>query len=294
MSPVNVMVIAGGMVGFGGWLAYTGWVPTRPSLDVALGRLGQTPVAIDPERTDSVDVRLGRLARKVGIVERALGPMRPDLRLLHRSPEEQAAIIVTYTVLGVLFAPVVGTGAWLVGVRFPTAIPMWLSLAGGIGGAVLALRSIKPLATKRRRDFAMALSGFCDVCVMSLSSGRGVESSLEIAAQSGSGWPYVELQSALRSGYVRGETPWAALARLATEADLADLTELAAAISLAGDQGAAVRETLESKAKAIRERRTSDSERAAAATTERMGIPATLLLFGFVAFLGFPAISVLF
>jgi tight adherence protein C len=138
------------------------------------------------------------------------------------------------------------------------------------------------------------LSAFCDVCGMSLAAGRGVESSLEAAARAGSGWPFVELQSALRTGYVRGETPWDALMRLGTDADLTDLTELAAAISLAGNQGAAVRETVGSKAKAIRERLTADVERTAAAITERMGIPATFLLLGFIVFLGFPAIAVLF
>ena len=72
------------------------------------------------------------------------------------------------------------------------------------------------------------------------------------------------------------------------------LTELAAALSLAGDEGAAVRDTVSSKAKSIRERLTANAERDAASITERMGIPATLLLLGFMIFLGFPAIYVLF
>ena len=44
----------------------------------------------------------------------------------------------------------------------------------------------------------------------------------------------------------------------------------------------------------IRERLTANAERDAASITERMGIPATLLLLGFMIFLGFPAIYVLF
>ena len=76
--------------------------------------------------------------------------------------------------------------------------------------------------------------------------------------------------------------------------DLTDLTELAAALSLAGDEGAAVRDTVSSKAKSIRERLTANAERDAPSITARMGIPATLLLPGFMIFLGFPAIYVLF
>jgi tight adherence protein C len=129
---------------------------------------------------------------------------------------------------------------------------------------------------------------------MSLAAGRGVESSIEAAAHTGTGWPFVEIQSALRAGYVRGETPWDALARLGREADLTDLTEFAAAISLAGEGGAAIKELVGSKARTVRERLTSDVERTAASTTERMGIPATFLLLGFIIFLGFPGIAVLF
>ena len=80
-------------------------------------------------------------------------------------------------------------------------------------------------------------------------------------------------RTALRTGYVRGDTPWDALARLGNDADLPDLAELAAALSLAGDQGAAVRDTVSSKAKAIRERLTADAERSAAQHHRAHGHP---------------------
>jgi tight adherence protein C len=294
MSPLTGVAIGGGMCGFGLWLAYTAWLPQRPALHVALGRLGQSSAAFDPPPADNIDIRVGRWARKLSLVERSLLPMRADLRILHRSPEQQAASVVTYALLGLLWAPVVGGGGRFIGVRMPLAIPAWLSLIGAALGVTLAIRTVRENAGKRRRTFSHALSGFCDVCVMSLSAGRGIESSLETAAHSGESWPYVELQTALRSGYVSGDTPWDALSRLAADADLPDLAELAAALSLAGDEGASVRDTVSSKSKSIRERLTADAERSAASITERMGVPGVLLVFGFVAFLAFPAISVLF
>ena len=294
MSPLSAVTAAGALTGVGIWLAITGWSPARTPLHEALGRLGQSPVEVEPVAGDVFDVKVGRWARKIGVIDRALIPMRADLRILHRSPEEQAALIFGYAALGFLFAPIVAAGGWLVGVHIPLAIPLWMSVIGCGLGALTAIRSVKPLAAKRRRAFSHALSAFCDVCGMSLAAGRGVESSLEVAANAGNGWPFVELRTALRAGYVRGETPWDALGRLGSDADLPDLSELAAAISLAGDQGAAVRETIASKAKAVRERLTSDAERTAASITERMGIPGTFLLLGFILFLGFPALAVLF
>lgn len=294
MSPVTAVVFAGGLVGAGLWWAWTGWSPSRPALAAALARLGQPVVEVEPVSRQNLDARAGAWARRIGMVDQAVNSMRSDLRVLRRSPDEQAALLVTCAVLGFLWAPVVAAGGWLVGFRLPVAIPLWLALAGAGIGILVAIRSVRTAAAQRRQEFSHALSSFCDVTGMCLAAGRGVESSLETAAQTGTGWAFREMQTALRAGYVRGKTPWDALARLGTDAELADLVELAAALSLAGDQGAAVRNTVSSKAKAIRERLTAEAERNAASTTERMGIPATLLLLGFVIFLGFPSLYVLF
>lgn len=293
MNALTLAVLAGASTGAGVWLVWSGWSPARPPLADTLARLGQPVVEIAPER-NSMDVRVGTWARRLAVVERAVGSLRTDLRVLRRSPDEQAALIVVYTLCGLLWAPVVAAGGWLVGVRIPVGVPLWLALAGGAIGAITSIRPVRAQATERRRSFSHALGSFCDVCGMCLAAGRGIDASIQTAAAAGEGWPFAELQAALRVGYVRGETPWQALARLAEECDLPDLAELAAALSLAGDEGAAVRDTVSSKAKSIRERLTGNAERDAAAVTERMGIPATLLLLGFVVFLGFPAIYVLF
>ena len=293
MSPLTAVVLAGGAVGVGVWLVWSGWSPARPPLAQTLARLGRPVAEIAPER-DNLDVRVGVWARRLGPIDRLVGSMRADLRVLRRSPDEQAALIVVYSLCGLLWAPVVAAGGWVVGVHLPIGIPLWLALAGGAIGGVASIRTVRTQAAERRRMFAHALGSFCDVCGMCLAAGRGIDASIQTAAAAGDGWPFHELQGALRTGYVRGETPWEALARLAGDCDLPDLTELAAALSLAGDEGAAVRDTVSSKAKAIRERLSGNAEREAASVTERMGIPATLLLLGFMIFLGFPAIYVLF
>jgi len=293
VDAVTLVVVAGATVGSGLWLVWSGWSPARPPLADTLARLGQPVIEIAPGR-NSLDVRVGTWARRFAPVDRALGSLRTDLRVLRRSPDEQAAVMVVYTLCGLLWAPMVAAGGWLVGVRVPVGIPLWLALAGGAVGAVISVRPVRTHAAERRRSFSHALGSFCDVTGMCLAAGRGIDASIQTAAAAGEGWPFAEMQGALRAGYVRGDTPWRALERLATDCDLPDLAELAAALSLSGDEGAAVRDTVASKAKSIRERLTGNAERDAAAVTERMGIPATLLLLGFTVFLGFPAIYVLF
>ncbi|HWL41768.1 MAG TPA: type II secretion system F family protein [Ilumatobacter sp.] len=293
MSPLTIVILSGGFVGAGVWLAWSGWSPARPPLAQTLARLGQPLVEIAPER-DNLDVRIGTWARGLGPVERILATLRTDLRVLRRSPDEQAARLLLYTLCGLLWGPFVSGGLWALGIPVPFAVPLWLALAGAVIGGVASIRPLRTQAQQRRRTFSVALGSFCDVCGMCLASGRGIDASIQTAAAAGSGWPFVELNTALRTGYMRGWTPWQALEQLAEECDFADLAELAAALSLAGDEGAAVRDTVASKARSIRERLTSSAERDAASVTERMAVPATFLLFGFVIFIGYPAIYVLF
>ncbi|HRE03794.1 MAG TPA: hypothetical protein PLV68_21035, partial [Ilumatobacteraceae bacterium] len=181
MSPLTSVVIAGALVGGGLWLMWTGWVPSHPSLRWALDRLGQPVPEVEPTSRETLDARLGSKVRKIGLIDQAVLAMRTDLRVLRRSPDDQAAILVAYGLLGFLWAPIVAAGGWLVGFQLPLAIPLWLAIAGAGIGVVTAIRSTKAAAAQRRHTFSHALSSFCDVTGMCLAAGRGVESSLETA-----------------------------------------------------------------------------------------------------------------
>ena len=291
---MTLVVVAGALVGAGLWSVWAGWMPTREPLGVLLGRIGQPSVVTPSDQHADLDRRVGVWARRVGIVDRLVVGMRTDLRVLHRGADQEAALLLTAAVLGAAWGPVVVLGGRLVGVELPLAIAVWLALGGVVVGVVGSVRSVRVGARTRRQAFRHALAAFCDVAGMCLAAGRGVESALQTAAQAGDGWAFDELRATLGSAYVRGDTPWDGLMGLGTEMAIGDLTEMGAALSLAGVEGAAVRETVRSKARTIRERLTAESEQTAATVTERMGVPATFLLLGFVVFLGYPAIAVMF
>lgn len=289
MNALSLIALGGAAVGVGVWAVWSGWAPARPSLVEALARINRPVV----RPSGGLDARVGAWARRLTPIERTLAGLRADLRVLRRSPDEQAALMLAVTLCGLLWAPVVAGALRFVGILVPVAVPLWLGLIGAAVAAVMSVQRVRAAAAARRREFSAALGAFCDVCGLCLASGRGIDASIQTAAGAGGGWPNAELTSALQTGYVNGETPWRALISLAEECELPDLAELAAALSLCGDEGAAVRDTVASKARSIRERLTSGAERDAAAVTERMGVPATMLLFGFVIFLGFPALYVL-
>lgn len=294
MSPLTTAVLAGCLVGLGFFVAWAGAAPPRAPLRAALARIAQQPEPLWRRSSSDVDARVGRLVRRIGVVDQTIERLRTDLFILHRSADEQAAALVVHVLLGCLWLPLVSVGGSLVGVRLPLAVPLWgTALGGGLAGW-WTIQSVRTEASRRRITFSRALSSLCDLAAMGLASGRGLESSLAMGVGAGHTWPYRDMQTALDSGYLRGDPPWVVLAGLGDDAGVGDLVELAAALQLAGDEGAAVRETIAAKATSTRERLTADAERRAAATTERMGIPATFLLLGFTVFLGYPAVAVLF
>jgi Flp pilus assembly protein TadB len=292
---VTAVLLAGLFVGAGLFLAWTGFRPAPEPLGAAIARLERRPVVLPPELQEDRDTRFGSfLLRHLPLLGRLIDQTRTDLRIVGRTPEEQAARVGSYVLLALLIGPWTAFVLWLVGADLPPAVPALAAVVGASWGAIVPFVALRKQAAVRRKAFAHALSAYCNVAVMCLAAGRGVEQALETASAAGQGWAFAEIRRALTSGYVRGEPPWEALAALGVELGVSDLTELASTISMAGEEGAAVRETIGAKARTIRERLTAETEQTAAAVTERMSLPSVLLVFGFLAFLGYPALTVLF
>lgn len=286
-------------IGFGVGLlvTYVGWRPRAEPLAVALARLGQRPpaaTAIRDDEPETWDVRLGAAGlRHSGTLRNAAARAGQDLRTVGRSAEEQAARTMLYGGFGFFLGPWLGMVTWLAGAVFPPPVLGAVGLLGASIGVVAPWTSVRADARRRRRDFLLALATWCDLVSRCLASGRGVDQSVTTAARAGSGWAFGELRAALSGGAVRGQTPWMSLDHLGAELGIEDLRELSATIGMAGEEGAAVREAVSTKARTIRDRITSDTERTAEAATAQMPMPTFMVAMGFLFFLGYPALVAL-
>jgi tight adherence protein C len=291
-------LVRGAGFGVGVWLIVRGLFPPRPSLAQALAQLRRLPEPAPVLTTDGeggIAARLGRPA--AGALTRAgagwLLPaaVRRDLAVLGRSPERHLAEQVTLALVGLLFAPAITVLLLLGGAHLPLVVPLWASLLFAVAGFLAPDLGIRADANRRRRDFRHALSSFLDLVVVALAGGGGVETALADAASVGSGWAFGLLRRALDHARLARLTPWAALGRLGQELGVAELSELAASVALAGTEGAKVRASLAAKAASLRTHELADAETADQAATERMSLPVVLLFAGFLLFLGYPAVQ---
>jgi Flp pilus assembly protein TadB len=217
--------------------------------------------------------------------------IRTDLRLLGRSVEQHLGTKVLLALFGLLLpAACLGLMA-LAGTGVGVTVPALTGVLLGIAFFFVPDLSVRSEAEARRRGFRHALGSFLDLVVIGLAGGAGVESALRDAASVGQGWAFEQLRHALDVTALTGETPWAALARLGADLGVPELGELAASVSLAGTEGARVRDSLAAKATSLRDHALASAEAEAQAATERMALPVVLLFIGFLLLIGYPAVD---
>jgi tight adherence protein C len=298
---VIAALVLGALVGLGAIASWRLLFPAPQPLQAAIDRLNRRNEMVgiaNRDQRQGVDDLLGRtvgaslhrVAQNLGL---RMDSLEADLRLVGRSVEQHFAQKILLAFFGLALPAFVGvTWAYLdVGPPFAYAV-----LGGVLLGAFFFFvpdLSVRSEAAARRKDFKRSLGSFLDLVVISLAGGTGVESALRDAAGIGHGWAFAQLRNALDVTRLTGETPWAALARLGTELKVDELVALSSSVSLAGTEGARVRESLAVKATSLRDHALAESEAEAEATTEKMAVPVVLLFVGFLVLVGYPALDLI-
>ncbi|GAA2348770.1 type II secretion system F family protein [Streptomyces violaceusniger] len=292
---MTVLILLSAGVGAGLWALWVWLIPPRPPLDELVTRLRTEP---DPP---PIVVRTGdggwaqRLGRPFVEVMRILGlpqsALSRDLAITERSAEVHLAEKAALALTGLLLPTVIELLLALGDRPLPWTMPLAGALALAVGGFLLPDAMVRSEAAKRRTAFRHALGAFLNLVHLLLAGGSGVDGALTDAAGAGHGWAFQQLSRALDLARLTRTSPWQTLGQLGDELEINELSELAAALSLAGTEGAKVRASLAAKAAALRHQGGSDAEAAANAATERMTLPAALMAVGFIVFVFYPALT---
>ncbi|UGQ13588.1 type II secretion system F family protein [Yinghuangia sp. ASG 101] len=295
MNPLLAALLGVG-TGLGLLLVVFGFFPPRVRLVDALAALHPAPEPPPPLTTPSEAGWASRFGRRLAPAVAACGlplpAVRRDLRVLGRDVAVHRAEQATSAVFGLLVPPLLLAAlAWLAGADPGVVWPVGAGVLCAAGFAFVPDLNVRNEARARREEMRHTLSAFCDLAVVALSGGAGVEQALGDAAATLDGTAAQNLRRALATAELTRVPPWGPLRRLGEETDVAELRELAATVALAGNEGAKVRTSLAAKASALRTRQLADAQGAAGQATERMSLPLVVLFAGFLIFLGYPALA---
>jgi len=286
---MTLVLLLGIAVGVGVAGAFFSLAPSPPPLGGAIATLHR-PAGDNDGSSSPTTSTLTRLVRLSGAA-RFVGPaLRADLAITGRDESWLLSSATVSGMCGLALGPVVAVVSLAAGLTVPWGLPLALSIVAGPIAASIQVLSLRTSASRRRRDFAFALSAYLDLVVVSMAAGRGTEGALSVAAQSGRGPAFEALRRALDGARLRGLAPWDALDELGETLGVNELSGLAASIRLAGASGAKVRSSLAARAKALRERGLAESRAQAESETERMSVPVVLLVLGFIVLIGYPAV----
>lgn len=286
-------LVFGAGAGAGLWLLLTWALPPTPALGDRLAQVRSRPPATPITLAeDAAWVRSwGRVfvpgLRRLGLPGTKL---EADLRVTGRGVDTHLASKALLAVAGLVAPWLLQALLALGGLSLGVEVSLLAGLVLAALGFVTPDLDVRAKATRLRREFRDALSAFLDLVWITLAGGAGVEAALGDAAAVGAGPAFDKIRRALHAAQLTRTTPWNTLRQLGEELDIAELSELAASISLAGTEGARVRASLAAKAQALRTHQVTDAESDAQAATERMALPVTLLFLGFLGFIAYPAV----
>lgn len=287
-------VLAGAAIGGGLTCAAAGLLATRPELGSALTHLRQAaaePPA--PQRSFEERRTVARWLKNLAAIvpTRWVRVPRADLAVLGWTQErlivqKLAAIAVGLALPGALFAVFAATG-----ISLPLLFPAAATIALAVGMSLVPDLAARSQAAEARADLRRAIGAYFDLVALERAAEGGPVDALTRASTVAQGWAFRRIAATLAHARLTGVAPWVALGELAEELGVSELTDLGDVVALAGNDGAAIYETLLAKARSIRAATLAATEAQANSRSETITLPAALLGIGFIILVGYPALT---
>ncbi|MFJ4003901.1 type II secretion system F family protein [Streptomyces sp. NPDC090023] len=286
-------VIGGAVTGLGLVIAARGILPGRPDLGDVLTRMDATRL----ENLERRDNQANTLMEKAGVFllrtvgEGTLRLPRQQMELVGRSPAAHLGRKLALALYGLLLPVLVVALANLAGYPFPVAIPA----IAGIGLAVifwlLPDLQLKQQATEAKEDFRYAVKAYLRLVQLERAADAAPTQALKRAAEVGEGWVFARIRDTITRAELEGISPWEGLKRLSLELDVPELGAPADIIAIAGEEGAAVGDTLGAQAKSLSGALVTSAKAQANMASEKMVMPVAMLVLIMTVYIGYPAIS---
>lgn len=286
-------VIGGAVTGLGLVIAARGILPGRPDLGDVLTRMDATRL----ENLERRDNQANTLMEKAGVFllrtvgEGTLRLPRQQLELVGRSPAAHLGRKLALALYGLLLPVLVVALANLAGYPFPVAIPAIAGLGLAVIFWLLPDLQLKQQATEAKEDFRYAVKAYLRLVQLERAADAAPTQALKRAAEVGEGWVFARIRDTITRAELEGISPWEGLKRLSLELDVPELGAPADIIAIAGEEGAAVGDTLGAQAKSLSGALVTSAKAQANMASEKMVMPVAMLVLIMTVYIGYPAIS---
>jgi tight adherence protein C len=279
---VVVVLLAGAGAGVGLWLILRELAPGPPALGPALRRLqAPTPPGTGDDTGPGPRGVLGVLAGRLRVPHR-------DLALIGSSTERYLTQKLGFPIVGLLFPPLFCLLLTVSGIHLGVVIPAAAGLVLAVVFFLLVDVSIRQQAAAAREEFSHHVAVYLDLIALELAASRGPTEALERAASVGGGWVSQRIREALQNSRLRLEPPWEGLKQVADQIGVPDLGDVGDIMTLVGDEGAQVYDTLRGRAESIRAALLAKEEERANTATTVLYIPTSLLVFVLFVIAAYP------
>lgn len=276
-----LLLAAGALAGIGVALAAAGISRRPPALAVVLAALDERTLPTAVERVSWWT----RLVRRVpGAVPDS------DVAVLGWSRDRFLLTRVTTTIGYAAAGPALATLSGLLDLGLPLAVPAVFTLAGALLGWTGAARSVRARAETAREELRFALVSFLQQAGLLRQGGAGVATALSLPARLlADGWAMRRIADELAIVERAGQMPWEGLRRFGEQVGVDELTDLSAIAAGAGQDGAAVVDTLLKRAESLRDELLADEHADAHRASGQMSTPGALQVFLIATWVLYPA-----
>jgi tight adherence protein C len=301
---VTESIFFGALAGLGLFAFVRVWLRPKAGLASMLARIDNgtrsmsthTLTALEEgEQESRVDGFMRKLADRLEVMAAdrgwRLGRVRSDLALMNRTLGGYLATKVILGLILFLIAPVLWTVLQVLAIALPASVPALAAIVFGAFGFFIPDLALRSEAGVRRREFRRVVGVFLDLVAMNLAGGRGLPEALLSASTISEQWCVVRIRQSLANARLFGTTPWAALGVLGQEIDVEELRDLSAALSLAADDGAKIKQSLSARAATIRRRELTEAQGEAGEKSQSMLVAQLVLCMAFLIFLVYPALA---
>ncbi|MFJ9574645.1 type II secretion system F family protein [Streptomyces bacillaris] len=292
LSPFAI--VGGAVAGIGLVIAARGVLPGRPDLGDVLTRMDANRLENLDRDPDSQPVTLMEKAGAVLLRTAGEGTLRlprQQLELVGRSPAAHLGRKLSLALYGLLLPVLSVSAANLAGFPFPFAIPAVAGLGLAVVFWLLPDVQLKQQAVEARADFRYAVKAYLRLVQLERAADAAPTQALKRAAEVGDGWVFTKIRDTLARADLEGISPWEALKRLSVELDVPELGAPADIIAIAGEEGAAVGDTLGAQAKSLSGALVTSAKAKANMASEKMVMPVAMLVLLMTVYIGYPALS---